>query len=143
MSLLAKYKYCSCETNLMHCICNFFFPFHYTAEKFMQSNVISNNCMVNLYGILSVLGTSFSYINDLYNINKIPLPVVEKCAKMTDKQPPFFFLTFLLLIIHLVGCWGIDWNMRRLKSGVKPEDYDIPNLNSDSYSLLKLSLPKI
>lgn len=60
----------------------------------MQSNVISNNCMVNLYGILSVLGTSFSYINDLYNINKIPLPVVEKCAKMTDKQPPFFFLHF-------------------------------------------------
>lgn len=117
-----------------------FFPFHYTAEKFMQSNVIWNNCMISLYGILSVMGASVSHINDLCNLSKIPLPVLEKHAKMTDKHP-FLFPTVFLLITHLVGCWGIDWNLRRLMSGANPEDSDIPNLNSDSYSLLKISLP--
>lgn len=141
MSLLARYKYCSCETNLMHCICKFFLPFHYTAEKFMQPDVIWNNCMISLYGILSVLGASVSYINDLHNINKISLPVLEKCAKMTDKQPPFFTYSFPFNN-SFSGLLGI-WNMRTLKSGVNPEDSDIPNRNSDSYSWLKISLPKI
>lgn len=58
----------------------------------MQSNVIWNNCMISLYGILSVLGASVSHINDLYNINKMPLPVLKKHAKITNEQlPPAFF----------------------------------------------------
>lgn len=58
------------------------------------------------------------------------------------KNPPFFCTVFLLMT-HLAGYCGIDWSMRRLKSGANTEDCDILILNSNSHSLLKISLPKI
>lgn len=81
VSWLARYKYCFCETNLMHCTCDFFFfQFDYAAEKFMQSIVIWQYCIISPYRILSVLGAKVSHINDLYS-----LPVLQKHTKVTEE----------------------------------------------------------
>lgn len=114
-----------------------FFPFDYTAGKFMQSNVIWQYCITSPYRILSVLGASVSHINDLYS-----LPILQKHTKMTDEQTTFFCRVFLLMT-HLVGCCGIDWDMRRLKSGANTEGCDILILNSKSYSYLPKIQPQI
>lgn len=98
-----------------------FFPFDYTAEKFMQSVVIWQYCITSLYRILSVLGAKVSHINDLYS-----LPVLQKHTKVTEECTTFFFFfgMVFLLITHLAVCWAISWNMRMLQSRANTEDCD-------------------
>lgn len=62
----------------------FFFQFDYTAEKFMQSIVIWQYCIISPYRILSVLGAKVSHINDLHS-----LPVLQKHTKVTEECNSF------------------------------------------------------
>lgn len=61
---------------------------------------------------------------------------------MSDEQTSISCMLFFSMT-PLAGCCGIDWTMRRLKSGANTEDRNVFILNSNSYSLLKISLPKI